>query len=870
MTTNLCGHCKALKLSAASFMIGDNVVPSQSSDHPLQTIHGRHDMGTMTRIRDTIATCELCALIAYTVRSLPSETHQDDVTCYLLWEIDGRSRNEAFAKPTNGDKNKLTRRLRICWDDKELKEFEASLILVAPAKYNKSDINYPGLLNHETQFLGRHIGSQSSKKNLIREFLRLCENNHEGCQGKLGIEDPFAQTLKEPYFGVIDIENQKLTPLPYSDDGEDLVFEAYATVSYVWGEKKTRHHSTRMATIQSRLKSGGLADVIKNLPKALQQSIDLVHSLGIRYIWIDCLCIVQDSSHSFELNSQAMHLIYGNSTLTICAAEGGDAREGLLALDEAPQQMTATIAQGTNLILHRPSEASIETTNWNKRAWTFQERLLSKRCLIFTEKKIYFQCRSTSMSEDIFADKKGKGWSLDLVRAPLQTLSQLKSQALWFYINCVSLYTKRSLWEPFDILAAFSGMCKLMEETLEAPFTFGLPISHFDFAILWEPTGKSTRLTEPRSSDDPKYKDMRFPSWSWCGWKSEGAAYKRDMVEGCLADIRRWLLGRTWIDWHIRDGYGTLRRLWDDTCVENEKQDSRWRGYAKPKQVGLVAVHVDESTSTTDVDADVYSVQSRPTSVSPVRRRYRASIRSRGPVTKITRQEDNKLAPTNPTTRYIQERVPKLYNDPSKDRFGRPLQDMREKPRSEHKFTLTLPEDPYHVRTAESNLRLGDSSSTRAFPDQIFLQFFTWRTHFYLAHSTPSSQPDPRRSPCTRIHSENHTSESLSRCHILDNYGDKCGSILVDNEWLEEKTRSNQSRFEFIAISEAKSFTDEEFTDWTYYIPLERAECDWKLYYVLLVEYYPEEGIYRRVALGKVFQEAFSHSDDEWKEIILG
>jgi hypothetical protein len=152
------------------------------------------------------------------------------------------------------------------------------------------------------------------------------------------------------------------------------------------------------------------------------------------------------------------------------------------------------------------------------------------------------------MSEDIFADRSGTGWSLDLLRSPLQMLSQLKLRALWFYAHCVSLYTRRELYEPFDILSAFSGICKLIEYTIHSPFIFGLPSSHFDFALLWQPIGRSSRLSKPKHSDEQKYKEIQFPSWSWCGWDSDGIRYAPEMVDSCVTNIRASLLDNTWID----------------------------------------------------------------------------------------------------------------------------------------------------------------------------------------------------------------------------------------------------------------------------------------------------------------------------------
>lgn len=105
-----------------------------------------------------------------------------------------------------------------------------------------------------------------------------------------------------------------------------------------------------------------------------------------------------------------MDLIYGHAQLTICAADGKGAREGLRAMDRTKHnsvQHTAEILPGFHPMLTKASESAIRYSQWNKRAWTFQERLLSPRTSIFVDGRVYFQCRSTGMFEDIVAIKEG-------------------------------------------------------------------------------------------------------------------------------------------------------------------------------------------------------------------------------------------------------------------------------------------------------------------------------------------------------------------------------------------------------------------------------------------------------------------------------
>ena len=308
--------------------------------------------------------------------------------------------------------------------------------------------------------------------------------------------------------------------------------------------------------------------------------MDLVRRLGLRFLWVDSLCIVQDSARSWNLNSKMMNLIYGNACLTICAADGFDASTGLKAADALRPSVAQHIeecAPGVSLMVSQLAETGIGVSIWNTRAWTFQERMLSKRCLIFTEGRVFYQCRSATMSEDLVSESHGIGWSLDLAKALPQVLNDLKGRPIRVYMNCVSQYSTRKLTQPRDILAAFNGVSNLIGQHMQAPFIFGLPSSHFDLALLWEPLKAVTRRVEQEKED---FKGLVFPSWSWCGWRGEPVSYRNSQIEGCLTNVSEWLTKHTWIAWYIRDGRGNLRPIWhgQKSRVSGHVED-RWKGY---------------------------------------------------------------------------------------------------------------------------------------------------------------------------------------------------------------------------------------------------------------------------------------------------
>lgn len=257
------------------------------------------------------------------------------------------------------------------------------------------------------------IGTQA----LIKSLLDLCRKTHRGpCREDttMGCSADFYDIISQSYFGVIDVLDMQLCALPYWDEpvrdqydepgpgpqvrrskshNTRTVHAKYIALGYVWGKGKP--YTTKLSNIMLHRTPSGLGRNLEELPRVFHDAFNLVRCLGVRYIWIDSLCIVQDSSRSWNLNSRVMDLIYGNALMTICAADGIDLSIGLRAMHpnehEAPQ-ISADCTPEVRLMVSRPPEIGIRASEWNTRAWTFQERLLSKRCLISTEGRVYFQC----------------------------------------------------------------------------------------------------------------------------------------------------------------------------------------------------------------------------------------------------------------------------------------------------------------------------------------------------------------------------------------------------------------------------------------------------------------------------------------------
>jgi hypothetical protein len=135
-------------------------------------------------------------------------------------------------------------------------------------------------------------------------------------------------------------------------------------------------------------------------------SIELVRQLGEHFLWVDTLCIEQENEKDKLQQMTQMDQIYGSAIFTIVAAAERDANAGLPGLrpkfrvqiqwkeDIGSWMLITSLSNSAHF---RATKRIIEDSYWNNRGWTYQERLFSKRCLIFTTYQAYFQCCKRNM-----------------------------------------------------------------------------------------------------------------------------------------------------------------------------------------------------------------------------------------------------------------------------------------------------------------------------------------------------------------------------------------------------------------------------------------------------------------------------------------
>lgn len=424
----------------------------------------------------------------------------------------------------------------------------------------------------------------------LKEWLAHCEAEHgEACNSDHRKEDAVPFTL-------IDVVSNCLVSSASS--------ARYFALSYVWGTVDMS--STVLDNYAARCQNNGLPSPAQ-LPATIADAMSLVSSLGERYLWVDALCIVQDDMEHKMRDIANMDRIYSHANATLVALHGTDAAAGLPGLrpNSRPPQVveTLTIDKGSknldrsplpiaasevpqdtqvtvNLIATPPPlHMAIDVAPWGTRGWTFQERLLSQRCLYFSERSVYFHCGETGgnalceagvngpvrnihdfeqMEEEYGKQKDPLITSLDnpLLGLELQASAQIRlADAFSAYSILVGEYTKRKLSDPGDITNAFTGTLASLNRSLNSTILCALPAVILDLALLWTPTGNLTRrggkdiraqaqsiLSKGKSVEGrllptdwgtseivlgpppgvtpfDEGVDRRFSSWSWAGWQ---------------------------------------------------------------------------------------------------------------------------------------------------------------------------------------------------------------------------------------------------------------------------------------------------------------------------------------------------------------
>ena len=300
----------------------------------------------------------------------------------------------------------------------------------------------------------------------------------------------------------------------------------YCTLSYCWGLalflKLTDATFGRMR--------GGIG--VSDLPLTFREAVHACQKFGFQYIWIDALCILQDSAEEWKYECALMGDVYLGSALNISALASADGNGGLFRTRDpkwvepyiANLARTGSTPKNYRIVVKDSLgdhwESEFKGTPASERGWILQERILAPRIIHFGPNQILWECNQLAASE-VFPD--GSHQSLIVEERKIKlALSETKeysndevtTHALSCWDDIVDLYSRMNLTKPEDKLPALSGIAKEIQGLLKCGSPNGLSVRYL--AGLWD-----TNLLQQLAWHGKNYpiparpSKYRAPSWSW-------------------------------------------------------------------------------------------------------------------------------------------------------------------------------------------------------------------------------------------------------------------------------------------------------------------------------------------------------------------
>lgn len=345
----------------------------------------------------------------------------------------------------------------------------------------------------------------------ILEWLDHCDRNHTLCNSRTTF------SLPSRLIDVTELQRggKKGVRLVQTAIGQT---GTYTCLSHCWGKVRIR-----CCTTKDTLASALIFIEYSLFPKNFRDAITITRKLGVQYIWIDSLCILQGDKYDWDIESARMADIYRHGYLTIAATSSADSTGGCFSTTETDLCLSLVNDTGDQILVGaRMCDTSGLLSNETDiakrsplftRGWVLQELLISRRILLCNYGEMAFECLEAKTCEcgtRSFAPH-GSG-SLGVTKSTTEQrvlMAKLLNKGhdianLWR--SMVSDYMNLNLTYPTDILPAVSACAMVTFEVTGDEYLAGMWRKSFCRELCWTNRSK-TRLS--------RHVEWTAPTWSW-------------------------------------------------------------------------------------------------------------------------------------------------------------------------------------------------------------------------------------------------------------------------------------------------------------------------------------------------------------------
>lgn len=380
--------------------------------------------------------------------------------------------------------------------------------------------------------------SEASLK-VAKAWHQECLATHQKCINMLSQERPLPTR-------VIDIGDPRRNPRLIVTDGQP---GSWAALSYCWGG-----HSTFILNKETSESLFSGQTPFDRFPRTLRDAITITRALGLRFLWIDALSIMQDSEEDWAAEAERMKDVYGGATITIAATNSTSTDYGIfknrLVSPEAcrVKWRSSDPMVSYNVFLRSSSEfwdTTMKKEPLNTRGWALQESILAPRTLSYGTQQMVWECLERKVGESrrpvlpgerhrdkhfvqtIMANRFSAWLKIrqTFTRLSLKTMpvgwtvvpkdweySHDAMYSRWFAI--VKDYTGRDLTRQSDVLPALSGLASTFQNLLRDQYCAGLWRNDIIRGMCWNRYGVPRRDFGAIKAGQ-KERDDYLPSWSW-------------------------------------------------------------------------------------------------------------------------------------------------------------------------------------------------------------------------------------------------------------------------------------------------------------------------------------------------------------------
>ncbi|KAF2251986.1 HET-domain-containing protein, partial [Trematosphaeria pertusa] len=328
-----------------------------------------------------------------------------------------------------------------------------------------------------------------------------CMANHEEC------EEPIRTQLPKR---IIDLgQNHDNNEMKLVETSRST--STYAALSHCWG----KHCPLSTTTSSLSLRKQKLEWI--SLPSTFKDAVTVTRRLGLRYLWIDSLCIIQDDNVDWQTESAKMGAYYRNAHIVIAASSSPDPTYSFLGPRQTavPHPFKLDIQHDDGSICKIRARPVVKTglslDPLDKRAWTFQEQYLAIRLLRFTGSELVWNCRTRASCECRSRHLSTPGDAINMMalgRYCTSITNAYPAQKLFtMWQGMIYSYTRRQLTKRSDKLPAISGIAALVQQRTGSSYIAGLWKDNIVHDLRWN-TAPSMISFPNFSTDVPANHDI--------------------------------------------------------------------------------------------------------------------------------------------------------------------------------------------------------------------------------------------------------------------------------------------------------------------------------------------------------------------------